>query len=117
MNVQPSNPNNPIVFFDVTIGGQVSLNPANVTVLMKLADKLTDTKLHSRFLNLWVAYLNRKNSIWGIRVQAVNLAKMLMVSTLLLYYEVSLYLKTSGPKIEMLDALTFSLLIWVVTSV
>lgn len=23
MNVQPSNPNNPIVFFDVTIGGQV----------------------------------------------------------------------------------------------
>ena len=24
MNVQPTNPNNPIVFFDVTIGGQVS---------------------------------------------------------------------------------------------
>lgn len=23
MNVQPSNPNNPIVFFDVTVGGQV----------------------------------------------------------------------------------------------
>lgn len=24
MSVQPSNPNNPIVFFDITIGGQVS---------------------------------------------------------------------------------------------
>lgn len=66
---------------------------------MKLADKLTDTKLHSRFLKLWVAYLNRKNSIGDIGIQAVNMAKMLMVSTLLLYYEVSFYLKTSGPKI------------------
>lgn len=43
MNVQPSNPNNPIVFFDVTIGGQVRAETSHLMELM-LIHKLTTLK-------------------------------------------------------------------------
>lgn len=68
MNVQPSNPNNPIVFFDVTIGGQVSLNPTAIFISRSANWHFITLRLFFWFFFKLADYLSSINCFWVIQV-------------------------------------------------